>query len=142
MAAGNTGQLFPAPVYDCGRSLLAEASDEELDRVMREGVFANMCLDVQTALFDETTGNRMTFGGLLRDSCPDLQRAILEIVPRIDLEAIQQIIRETPFMPEIRKHGMMESVQIRYEQVLLPLYVELLSVNRDAQCHSSTGVGR
>ncbi|WP_276924612.1 hypothetical protein [Faecalibaculum rodentium] len=142
MAAGNTGQLFPAPVYDCGRSLLAEASDEELDRVMREDVFANKCLDVQTALFDETTRNRMTFGELLKDPCPDLQRAILEIVPRIDLDVIRRIIRNTPFMPDIRRQAMMESIRVRYEQVLLPVYETLRSVNRDAQCHSSADGGR
>ena len=79
---------------------------------------------IYTTLYGEKTGKRTVFS-FFEAPIPDLQRAILEIVPRIDWAAIFQIIQASPYMSVIRKQAMIESIKMWYNQVILPAFIKL-----------------
>lgn len=124
MAMDQNGNRFPAPVYDCGSSLLAVTSDEQLQEEIGTGDFTGKSLNLYTPFGTEDNRCRLSFRDMLESPNPELEQAILEVFPRIDLAEIYQILQDTPFMSEIRKTAMMESIKIRYNQVLLKAWVK------------------
>jgi hypothetical protein len=75
-------------------------------------------------LYGEKTGKRTAFR-FFEAPTPDLQRTILEIVPRIDRAAIFQIIQVSPYMSVIRKQAIIESIKMWYNQVILLAFIKL-----------------
>ena len=54
-------------------------------------------------------------------SDPLIVESLKRIVPRININVINRIIDDTPYISDVRKSFYKELIQIRYEQVLLPL---------------------
>ncbi len=125
MAIDQNGRRMPSPVYDCGSSLLPLYSDDELEVLVKQKLFNGICLNVNTPFFDEVTGRRVIFREVFESPNQDLKKAILEVFPKISLAKIYQIIQETPFMSDVRKTAMIESMKIRYNQVLLKSFVQI-----------------
>nr|WP_297566772.1 HipA domain-containing protein [uncultured Faecalibaculum sp.] len=124
MVIDRNGRRYPSPVYDCGSSLLAVTSDEQLQEEIGTGDFTGKSLNLYTPFGTEDNRRRLSFRDVLESPNPELEQAILEVFPRIDLAGIYQILQDTPFMSEIRKTAMMESIKIRYNQVLLKAWVK------------------
>ncbi len=138
MAKTADGTRIPAPVYDCGSSLEPLASDEVLAEDMMLNSFNGNSLTVLTPFSDETTGRRLSFRDIFESMSSDLETALVEIFPKINLADIYNIIQETPFMSDIRKKAMMEAIRIRYSQVLLRTYVRI--VHKDLTVHEQNRI--
>ncbi len=129
MAKTSDGQRIPAPVYDCGSSLLPLSSDETLQKGIKKKSFGGDSLAVLTPFSDEVQGRRLFFKDIIEAAPKDLETAIKDVFPKISLPEIYRIINETPFMSDIRKSAMIESVKARYNQVLLKAYVRIAYPN-------------
>lgn len=139
MAKTVDGTRIPAPVYDCGSCLLPFSSDEALAEDMtRPDSFNEDSLTVLTPFSDETTGRRLSFRDIFQLMPADLEAALADVFPKINLVDIYRIIQETPFMSEIRKKAMMESIRIRYSQVLLRSYIRV--VHKDLSVHEQNRI--
>lgn len=117
--------MVPAPVYDCGSSLLALTSDEDLQKDISTRHFLGASKEIYTP-FAHEDGHRLSFQEVLQNPNADLCKAIRDVFPRINLCKIYQVIQETPFMSDIRKRAMIESIKVRYNQVLLKVYVQVV----------------
>lgn len=125
VAVQDNGQQTIAPVYDCGSSLFPLMSDDDLREEIHTRHFTGKSKEVFTPFANSTNGQRLSFQEVLSSPNPDLEKSILEIFPRINLANIYITIQSTPFMSDIRKKAMIESIKIRYNQVLLKAYVRL-----------------
>lgn len=109
---GNWGFLYDdridemtlAPVYDCGSSLYPQADETIMEAVLAdEGERNHRVYDIPTSaiMLDGKKINYFQFVSSLQNE--DCNRALQRIVPRINMEQIQSIIEETPFMSDLQK---------------------------------------
>lgn len=116
-----------APVYDCGSCLYPQISDENIAAIMEdeEQIDARIFVFPTSAL--KQGGEKINYAtfitGLKRQGC---NGALKRIFPRIDMETINQIIDETPYISEIRKRFYKKMLEARKEAILDVAYYALL----------------
>ena len=64
---------------------------------------------------------------LMSGEYDDCDEAIVRIVPRIDMEKIEQLINETPYITDLQKDFYKAYINARYEKILLPAYEQVSS---------------
>ena len=109
---GNWGFLYNqdsdeiklAPIYDCGSCLFPES-----DETIMKGVIDNQT-ERDLRIFDiplsaiKINGNNIRYFDFISSlSNEDCNKALLRIVPKINLDAINTIIEETPFATSLQK---------------------------------------
>ena len=52
----------------------------------------------------------------------DCNEAIVRIVPKIDMEQIEQFINETPYISDLQKDFYKAYINARYEKIMLPAF--------------------
>ncbi len=129
-----TGELKVAPVFDNGASFYNKSSDEKLlelyedDFKFKQSVYDN-CVSVY-----HLNGKRIKplkiIESMQNDEC---NKAILRIVPKINMLTITDIFNDIPeefnniqVMSKMQKKYYLESLKYKYENILLPVYKELL----------------
>lgn len=109
---GNWGFLYDthndtmelAPVYDCGSSLYPQADDKIMDGVLsnpKELDFRVYEIPTSAIMVHEKKLKYFDFIFSLENE--DCNRALKRIVPLIDMEKIETIIENTPFISELQK---------------------------------------
>ena len=109
-----------------GSCLFPQASDEQMEEWLkapeemnkRTYIFPNSALKL-----NDKKINPHDFINSLENE--DLNKAILRIVPKINLNKINQIINDTLYISDIRKKFYQEIILKRYEEILLPAYEKL-----------------
>lgn len=128
---GNWGFLYDelkseaeiAPVFDCGSCLLPQADD----RVMK------LVLDTQSELHARVfqfptsaiklNGKKINyFDFLTSGENQDANKALLRIVPRIDLERIDSFINQVPAISELQKEFYKTYIHARYDLIIRPAF--------------------
>lgn len=112
-----SGEMKPAPVYDCGSSLSPLLADDFLnDEIAKEHA-----LGTHSAIMHH--GSRIWSSKYIL-SCEnkDLNEAIVRIVPRIDLHKIFHIIDTLEYAGDVRKSFYRSILQYGYDLVLYPAY--------------------
>lgn len=110
------GPVF-APIYDCGSCLHALLDDECLkDLLADKNKMKNEAYNVYSAY--SYGGKRINCAEFFKDPIPPLGDAVLRIVPRIDMQKIRDIIGNTPYMADIRKDFLIQSITVRKELIL------------------------
>jgi hypothetical protein len=113
------GDISFAPIYDCGSSLGALLSDEKIQDLLRDPVrFKNEEYNVKSCY--SLCGKRIFYHEIFRNPLAELKEAIQRIVPRIDMERIEQIITSIGGITPIRKEYLVKSLLMRHQQILLP----------------------
>jgi len=110
-----------APVYDCGSSLGALLSDDSMDCLM------NSQTDFKEAEFNITScfsykGKRIFYHEIFKKPPDDLIAAIKRITPRIDMNKINDIIENTPYISDVRKTYLKKAIALRFDQIIYPAY--------------------
>ena len=59
---------------------------------------------------------------LMSGQYADCNEAILRIVPKIDMEQIEQFIEETPYISDLQKDFYKAYINARYEKIMLPAF--------------------
>jgi hypothetical protein len=114
------GEVSFSPVYDCGSSLSAMQDDSEL-----QGVMDNPSLFKQQVLSNVVSsytmdGKKIKYNEIFKKPPQDLEKAILRIAPKIDMDNIYKIIDSVSAMPDVRKEYLKKAVELRYTQIILP----------------------
>ena len=115
---GKTGETRLAPVYDCGASMLPFISDEEL--ACNEGSKDIAATIVSSAVYNKAGEKIQYYSYMLSHDDPELDKAIRDIIPVIDLRKISEIINNIPYISKIRKDFYNSVLKTRYEQILMP----------------------
>lgn len=110
------GLVF-SPIYDCGSCLHALLPDEACEAWLHDITsFKNEAYNVYSAY--RYRGSRINCADFFKDPIPPLKAAILRMVPRMDMQKIQSIIENTPYMSEVRKAFIVKSISMRKELIL------------------------
>ena len=113
------GEISFAPIYDCGSSLGALLSDENMRRLLGNFAdFKNEEYNIKSCY--SMDGKRIFYHEIFRNPPDELAEAIKRIVPKVDMEAIERIVSATEGISEIRKEYLMNSLSLRYMQILSP----------------------
>lgn len=121
-----TQEMKIAPVYDCGSSLSPLYSDDEL--LEKPHLYNVLAMNVASAIRKEDGGKIHYNTYLLSNENNDINIALKEVVPKIDLSKIKRIINEIPYISDIRKNFYIALLTERYERVLLPSLEQALEI--------------
>ncbi|MDR0221779.1 MAG: HipA domain-containing protein [Lachnospiraceae bacterium] len=110
-----------APIYDCGSSLSALASDEKMEELLLSmGVFKSYEYNCHSCYYMD--GKRIYYHEIFKTPPAALQGAIERVAPNIDIDRINAFIDDTPCLPDIRKEYLKKAIGIRYDEIIWPAY--------------------
>lgn len=139
---GNWGLLYDekergykiAPVYDNGNAFYAKTNDETLEKYINDGTLAIRATGSGTIYsYDD---HILTAKKMLKQDFDGLKDAIIRNVPNIErhFEDIKKFIQNIPneydgleVCSDIRKDVYIKSLKIRFDELLLPVYHQLLN---------------
>ena len=90
-----------APIYDCGSSLSALLSDQEMAETINSNLFKNQTYN-RTSCYS-MNDKRIFYHEIFKVPPQDLAQAIKRTVPKIDMTKIHAFVDDTPTMSDIRK---------------------------------------
>ena len=139
-------QLRLAPLYDFGSTLFPQASDigakdfmENLYEMFKRSlVFPSPSLIIT----NEKVGKVGYYDMLASNYDQNCTEAVLRIVPRIDMQRINMIIDETPFITDIRKSFYKEILSMRKMLILDRAYVRAFYKDYDIDALKRLTEGR
>ena len=123
----NLKKIEIAPVYDCASCLYPKLTDEMIKEIISndEEMEARVYIFPTSSLkINDKKINYFEYISSLENE--DCNKALLKLFPKIDLEKINLIINETPFISGIRKEFYKKILKLRYEIILKTNYEKLL----------------
>lgn len=133
---GNWGFLYDsktdtaeiAPIFDCGSCLLPQADKKVMRNVLNNEDELNARIYRFPTSAVKLDGQKINYYDfLMSGEYDDCDEAIVRIVPRIDMEKIEQLINETPYITDLQKDFYKAYINARYEKILLPAYEQVSS---------------
>ena len=115
-----------APIYDCASCLYPQLTDEKIAEIINdeEEMDARVFVFPTSALkINDKKINYFEYISKLENE--ECNNALSRIFPKIDLESVNKIIEETPFISDIRKEFYKKIIQMRYEKILKCSYEKL-----------------
>ena len=125
----NTDSYRLAPIYDNGNSFSNKASDQDIEKYLKEPDLENRLIGGRTAY--DYDGKTLSAKKLLLINNPDLKQAINRLVPIIEqklstifelIDDIQETYRNISVCSKARKEYYKLGIQKRFEKLLLPGY--------------------
>lgn len=133
---GNWGFLYDsktdtaeiAPIFDCGSCLLPQADEKVMRNILNNEDELNARIYRFPTSAVKLDGQKINYYDfLMSGEYDDCDEAIVRIVPRIDMEKIEQLINETPYITDLQKDFYKAYINARYEKILLPAYEQVSS---------------
>lgn len=132
----DTYEYSISPIYDNGASFYNKTSDERMKRILKDD------FKIKQSFYDNsrlifTLEDKVINPLKLIESMAneELNKAILRIVPKIDLKKIKNLFDEVPeyyqdvpVMSLEQKEYYYRSLEYKYNNVLLPIYKQLLDI--------------
>lgn len=115
----NLKRIEIAPIYDCASCLYPQLTDEKISEIINnnEEMEARVFVFPTSALKqNDKKINYFEFISSLQNE--DCTSALLRIFPKINIEKINKIIDETPYISDIRKEFYKKIIYMRYEKIL------------------------
>lgn len=122
----NLKKIEIAPIYDCASCLYPQLTDEKISEIMnnKEEMEARVYVFPTSALkINDKKINYFEYISSLENE--DCNKALLKLFPKINMESINKIIDETPFISNIRKEFYKKIINMRYEKILKDNYNKL-----------------
>lgn len=119
-----------APIYDCGSCLYPQMDDEIMETVLHDEtemlnriyVFPNSALKIN--------GNKINYYSFINSlKEKECNAALLRVYPKVNLDEINSIIENTPYINETRKLFYKKSIKKRFDLILTPAYRQLTSMS-------------
>ena len=123
----NLRRIEIAPIYDCASCLYPQLTDEMIEKIINndEEMEARVYVFPTSSLkISDKKINYLDYISSFENE--DCNKALLNLFPKIDLEKINKIIDETPFISNIRKEFYKKILKLRYEIILQNNYKRLL----------------
>lgn len=114
-----------SPVYDCGSSLNALLSDEKKEALLNNKAdFKNITYNAISA--NSMNQKKINYSEIYKNPPKDLEKALLRVAPRIDMNKINDIINSVPCINEVNKQFFKESIKIRKELIIDKAYEKII----------------
>lgn len=110
-----------APIYDCGSTLHPLLSDDKMNEIINSPTsFKNTVYSIYPIY--KYDGKKLSYNEFYTINIPELNNALLRIYPKINMDVINQIIDNTPYMSTTRKKFLKKSILYRKENILDKAY--------------------
>lgn len=111
------GNISVSPIYDCGSCLFPLYSEEQmLDLLHQPNELKNLSFNVSSAY--KLNNHRLFYRDISKIDNPDFRKSLYKVGKNINLDRIQQIIQDTPYLSDIYKDVFMKSIEIRYNTIM------------------------
>lgn len=117
----NNGELYPAPIYDCGSSLSPLITEKiMLERLHNSASLKQDEFNVYSCY--RINGKRILFSDIMKNPPGDLLAAIKRTCPKIkqNMEKISTIVDNTPMLSDVQKKYIKTSLKLRYDLIIKP----------------------
>ena len=131
-----TNKLRLAPIFGNGASFYNKSNDDKLSSIFKDDFkFKQSVYDSSISIYtlDEKKINPLKFIESMDNI--ECNKAILRIVPKINLNKISNIFNELPeeynglpILSKIQKKYCLKSLEYKYNNVLIPIYNKLLKI--------------
>lgn len=122
----NTNECEIAPVFDCGSCLLPQADENTMQKVLdNEGELNARVYNFPTSAIKLNDRKINYYDFIKSKKNEDLNKAILRIFPKINMDEINNLIDSTPYISDNQKLFYKTYLNARYEKILAPVYTEL-----------------
>ena len=118
-----------APIYDCASCLYPQLTDERINEIINDQgeMEARVYVFPTSALkMNDKKINYFEYINSLQNE--DCNQALLRIFPKINMQEIDSIIDETPFISDIRKEFYKKIIYMRYEKILKYSYEKMKGI--------------
>lgn len=131
---GNWGFLFDdetqkseiAPVFDCGSCLLPQADEKIMKTILEnEDELNARIFQFPTSAIKLNDRKTNYYDFISSMKYEDCNKAILRIVPSINIELINAFIDNIIYISDLQKEFYKTYIKARYEKILLPIYKKL-----------------
>lgn len=114
-----------SPVYGCGSALAPTLTEEDLS--VSRGVSCARIANSVVYCSGEDRDGRIVYYDFFREQ-PNfgIQDALRRVVPRIDLDIINEIITTAEYLSDRRKEFYLSFINTSYKEILLPAFERLL----------------
>lgn len=128
---GNWGFLYDpekkkreiAPVYDCGSCLLPQADDTVMQSVLNNEEELNLRIYRFPTSAIKMYGRKINYYDFLTSTDnEDCNQAIRYIYERIDINCINELIDQTPYISDLQKEFYKQYILARLKLILCPAY--------------------
>ncbi len=128
---GNWGFLYDdnkneteiAPVYDCGSCLLPQADERVMQKVLSSEEELNARIYQFPTSAIKLNGRKINYYDFLSHAGnEDCNAALKRIVPRINMDAIEELINAIPCISDLQKDFYKQYLNKRYELMIRPAY--------------------
>lgn len=125
-----TDEVKLAPIFDCGSSLYPQADETLMKDIMEnKGELHHRVYNIPTSAL-QMNGRKIKYFDMLTSmQYEECNRAIKRIVPRIDMQAIHQMIDETPYIDDLQKTFYKTMLTARKELLLDFAHKKVLEKN-------------
>lgn len=124
-----TNEVSVAPIFDCGSSLLPQADEKVMQEVLSNSdALAARVYQFPTSAIKLNGAKINYYDFLTTTSNRDCRAAIARIVPRMDMEQINAIVYDAPYLSELQKEFYTRYLTARYEDILQPAYEMSMSI--------------
>ena len=144
---GNWGFLYDpdsqkaeiAPIFDCGSCLLPQADEKVMERILHDENELNARIFQFPTSAVKLEGKKIHYYDfLMSGQSEDCNEALIQIVPKIHVETIQNFLEEVPYLSDLQRTFYLTYIQARLEKLLLPAYKQAVS-QKDDMTLSSKG---
>lgn len=126
-----TDEITLAPVYDCGSCLFPQADEEIMKKVLEDPAERDLRVFEIPLSGIKINGQKIRYFDFLSSlQNKDCNKALKRILPKIDMERINQIVDETPFLSELQISFYKTMLKERKERILDFSYQKLLKRER------------
>lgn len=116
---------YICPVFDCGSSLLPLVNDEKIDDLNLNNLYLSICSVITE------NGKKINYTDYLSNvSNLDVDNALKRIVPRINLNTINNIIEQTDDFTDNRKEIYKGLLHARYAHVIIPAVERITGIKQ------------
>ena len=128
---GNWGFLYNhvnneseiAPVFDCGSCLLPQADEKVMAKVMKDEDELNARIYRFPTSAIHCRGKKLNYYDFITSmENDDCTKALIRMLPRIDLEKINSLIDEEQYLSSIQKEFYKYYIKQRYEKILMSAF--------------------
>ena len=113
-----------APVFDCGSCLLPQADDNIMRKVLEtEDELNARIFQFPTSAIHEHGKKIRYYDFLLSGEHPECIKALLYIVPKVNLQKIKKFIEQISCLSELQQQFYYTYISERFRKILLPAYI-------------------
>lgn len=121
-----TDEITLAPVYDCGSCLFPQADEKMMQKVLTDPAEREARVFEKPLSGIKVNGQKIQYFQFISSlKNRDCNEALRRILPRIDMEKIDQIVEETPFISDLQRDFYKTMLHERKERILDFAYQKL-----------------